>query len=437
MPSRHQSYNWPALVEKASAMIRAGKCQPTYVDIADKLKIPRPTVDDRFRSLGISLDLLPHPAKWPKVAPAKVSKRENVDGGQPDSFNGISAAEVVKLLRRSPLTLPDLADRLDRGRVTVSEALAQMIVAGYGIVREGQTVKVPPYRLPDRIPVLSDAKSRTFRFAVASDWHIGSKAAQVSALRAFLDVAVKRYGCQHVLVPGDICAGYGVYRGQANEVYAYAASEQLDALVNTIPKFEGVSYYVMGGNHDYSFMKSSGFNIVEAACRLREDWVYCGFDEATVPLTPDLDIVMWHPSGGVPYALTYRGQKFAAELAQRELVEIITGKKERPRTRFIFWGHLHVAASFPHGPIQVIGPGCFEGRNSYLKQKGLTPMIQGVVVEAKITDEGLIQEFTAHELRYVEQEDDWHNAWIPSQARQAHERIVPMFRLSKAKAAGG
>jgi hypothetical protein len=146
---------------------------------------------------------------------------------------------------------------------------------------------------------------------------------------------------------------------------------------------------------------------------------------------------MWHPSGGVPYALTYRGQKFAAELAQRELVEIITGKKERPRTRFIFWGHLHVAASFPHGPIQVIGPGCFEGRNSYLKQKGLTPMIQGVVVEAKITDEGLIQEFTAHELRYVEQEDDWHNAWIPSQARQAHERIVPMFRLSKAKAAGG
>jgi len=50
--------------------------------------------------------------------------------------------------------------------------------------------------------------------------------------------------------------------------------------------------------------------------------------------------------------------------------------QENP-VRFIFWGRLHASDLFPHGPIWVIGPRCFEGTNGYLKTRGLKPVIQG------------------------------------------------------------
>lgn len=426
--SRH-FHDWPELLRQAAELIRAGKVKPQGTELAKALGVNRNTFVDAMRKYGIGGEVLAYPDRWP--LPTAVQSDD-------PSFEGIRASRVISVLRRGgPMTLDQLGNALDRGAATVERVLGAMIAGGYDVVREEGRVKLAAYSIPERARVLSDESASRVAFAVASDWHIGSKAAQVSALRAFIEMAVKKYEIRHILVPGDICAGFGVYKGQANEVYAQGASEQLDALVNTIPEYSGVSFYILGGNHDYSFVKTSGFNIVKVASQIRPDWIYLGFDEAVVPLTKDLDIVLWHPSGGVPYALTYRGQKFAAELAQRELVEIITGKKDRPRTRFIFWGHLHVAASFPHGPIRVVGPGCFEGRNSYLKQKGLTPKIQGVIVEADITKDGLIQRYVGHEIEYVEEDEDWRNAYIPSVAKASTNRINPIYRVKSNKNGSG
>lgn len=428
---RTLAHDWPALTAKAAELIRSGKVRPTFSDLAGGLGVSRATLDGRFRESGITKDLLPHPDQWPAVtvtAPAKPTRPAGE--GAPASWEGLTWAMVAKALAKGPKTARELADLFDRGVPTIEKALEAMARDGQNVARSAQEYRLPPYAAPERAPVLSDSPSGHVRFAVASDLHIASKAAQVSAMRAFLDLAVNRYGCRHILVPGDVVAGFRVYRGQENEVYAASASDQLDALVNTVPTFPGVTFYVMGGNHDYSWIKGAGFNIVQLACQQRPDWVYMGYDEATVPLTPDLDVAMWHPSGGVPYALTYRGQKYAEQLGQRELTEVIVGQKERPRTRFVFWGHLHVSASFPFGPIRVVGPGCFEGRNSYLKQKGLTPMIQGVVIDADITPEGMISEYTERAIPFVEKEDDYHNAYSPQAARAARARHVePLFYL--------
>lgn len=426
-------HDWPALTKRAAALITSGQVEPQFTALADALKIPRPTVDTAFRSLGITADILANPDRWPKVEARVVSKHNTVSDESGRLFQGLRAEDVITWLRKRPMTLPALANVLDRGTDTVQAAVKEMIAAGFGIQEESQLLSVPKYVQPQRAPVLSDAKSRYVKFAVASDWHTSSKACQISALRAFLDLAVKKHGCTAILVPGDLTAGQGVYRGQQNEVYAYGASDQKDALINAVPAYPGVTYYMLGGNHDYSHMKQSGYDIIRDSCQARPDWIYLGYDEAVVPLTEDLDIALWHPSGGVPYALTYRGQKYAAELAQRELYEVVSGKKERPRTRFIFWGHLHVAASFPHGPIRVIGPGCFEGKNSYLKQKGLTPKIQGVVVEAWLTDNNLIQHSVVHEYEYEEIEEDWRHAYIPSAVKAAAQRVTPMYTFKQNK----
>jgi predicted phosphodiesterase len=206
----------------------------------------------------------------------------------------------------------------------------------------------------------------------------------------------------------------------------------VDSLCNTLPQWKDTRYIMIGGNHDYSFMKMNGHNVIQAAAGKRKDFVYAGFDQAEIPLIErdhqvKASAVLWHPSGGVPYALSYRGQKFAAEVTRDELAEVVMDEKPSPTVRFVIWGHLHVADWFPYGPIEVFGPGCFEGTNGYLKAKGLRPTIRGLIVEADIAENGLIASTHIHPLNFMEREDDYHAAYNPMLAREAKMKIEPVF----------
>jgi len=139
--------------------------------------------------------------------------------------------------------------------------------------------------------------------------------------------------------------------------------------------------------------------------------------------------ILWHPSGGVPYAVSYKGQKFAAQISRQELTDVVVGEKPAPTVRFIFWGHLHVSDLFPHGPIWVIGPGCFEGTNGYLKTKGLTPVIQGIVMEADVTETGLITRIHPHPISFVEQERDYMCGWVPALERRPKTELDPLYSV--------
>ena len=118
----------------------------------------------------------------------------------------------------------------------------------------------------------------------------------------------------------------------------------------------------------------------------------------------------------------------AAEVTRQEMAEMVMEEKLSPTVRFVFWGHLHVSDFFPHGPIWVIGPGCFEGTTNYLKQKGLRPVVQGLVIESDITERGLIAGMHIHPFPFMEQENDYKAAWLPEQAREA-QRMEPVFGI--------
>jgi len=341
----------------------------------------------------------------------------------------------MEALKKKPLSLTELADALDRGSTSVSGALDAMIADGYEFTREDNRI-MADYQPAPVLPTLWDQPRERIRFAVGSDVHFGSRHMQASSLLRFIRLAVEEYEVRHFLWAGDMTAGVGVYRGQANDLYAHSAEDQLESLVKTIPHYDDVQHIMIGGNHDYSFMKQNGFNIVKTACEKREDFTYAGFDYADVPLTQDkrgnvtASAVLWHPSGGVPYALSYRGQKMAAEVTRQEMAELVMEEKHSPTVRFVFWGHLHVSDMFPHGPIWVVGPGCFEGTNGYLKQKGLRPVVQGLIVEADVTDKGILAGVHLHPIPFLEQEDDYLAAWVPQSARDA-ERIEPVFGVTK------
>lgn len=353
----------------------------------------------------------------------------------PPQYHNILPAQVTAALSERPLLLMELADKLDRGVSTVEQALEAMIADGYEFTRRDNRIH-SDYQPAPPIPTLWDQPKQRIRFAVGGDVHFGSRHMQASALLRFIRLAVDEYDIKHFLWTGDMTAGVGVYRGQQNDLYAFSAEDQLQSFVRTIPEYDGVRHIMIAGNHDYSFMKQNGFNIVRTACERRDDFTYAGFDYAEIPLMSNeqgqvtASAVLWHPSGGVPYALSYRGQKMAAEVTRQELAEIVMEEKHSPTVRFVFWGHLHVSDIFPHGPIWVIGPGCFEGTSGYLAQKGLRPVIQGMIIEADITDRGLVSGVHIHPIPFLEQEDDYRAAWVPSLSRDA-EYIEPVFGMEK------
>jgi hypothetical protein len=417
-------HDWPAIFKRAKELLRSGQAEPTFMSLGRALGINHATMHSAFkRRYGIA---------------SQVELRTlagSFHTGK-DKYGGIDPQKVLTVLRERPHSLGDLADRLDRGRTAVEAALAQMLQDNYGILRQDDQVSLPAYTPPDPLPTLYDDRAQRISFAVMSDLHFGSRHIQASALLRFIRLAHDEYGITRFFVPGDLTAGYGVYRGQQNDLYAFSADDQADSLVNTLPQWSDTQYLVIGGNHDYSFMKANGHNLPLALSRLRSDIVYCGFDQAEIPLVERdgrivTSAVLWHPSGGVPYALSYRGQKFAAELTRQELAEVVLDEKPAPSVRFVFWGHLHVSDWFPYGPIEVIGPGCFEGTNGYLKQKGLMPVVSGLIVEADLTSRGLVAACHVHPIRFVEREDDYHAAYNPVLARKVQEQVEPVFTIGK------
>jgi UDP-2,3-diacylglucosamine pyrophosphatase LpxH len=259
-------------------------------------------------------------------------------------------------------------------------------------------------------------------FAVISDPHFGSKACQITALNQFSEICRKK-SVKYIFMPGDITAGLGVYSGQQFDLYALTVDQQQDSVILNLPT--GFEWYALGGNHDYSFIKTNGHNPLLAIQTIRNDFHYIGFDQADVPILKGVDLKMWHPSGGVPYAVSYRLQKGIEQIAFDELTQIVRGVKESPTVRFVLAGHLHIQMQALFGSIFGMQCGSFEGQTNYLKRKGLIPAIGGWIVRAELDRHGLLKNFTAKFYVFPELKDDWknYNHNIPE-----HQITTPIFK---------
>ncbi len=352
-------------------------------------------------------------------------KREGLEAKGPESAPanevcGIPVESLLAEIKDEPRSLGELSHRFDRSEDTIRRSIEQLEAMSYEInqteaSRHVWSTKAPGIVAPPS--TLWDKEVWDFKLGVMSDPHIGSKATQISALNKAIDVMYER-GVRHVLVCGDINAGREMYSGQALDTVSERADEQmLLAKTYWAPK-DGLKFYLMGGNHDWSFVKRGGFNAVKELCKQREDFIYCGFNLATVPLTPDIDALMWHPSGGVPYAVSYRAQKMAEQVAMEQLMETLE-KNMTPKVRFLFCGHLHIFVQFWQGPIFVAHVGCFEGQTDYLKKKALYPHLGCLILEGSFTKEmALIRNMAVTHLRFTEIEDDYLNYPVPREEEE-------------------
>lgn len=351
--------------------------------------------------------------------------------------------EMFQLLKKGPISLDGLCSRFDRSPETMLKFLDNMRQVGYVVEKEKQYVHVnthiPPKLEFKPAKTLADLEGQEIVFGVASDAHFGSTHAQVSARARFIEIAYHEYGVRHIFDPGDITTGVNGYRGQewdlipsirpnSRRSVAKTTEAQIWLANQCTPRLPGLKYYELGGNHDYWHIVNSGIDAVARLAQGRDDMYYLGYDVADVPLTDRASIRLWHPSGGVPYSISYRLQKGLEQLAFDELSRAVE-LNENPKVRLLLAGHLHIEVKFHRGPMIAAHVGCFEGQTNYLKRKGLYPTIGGAIFKVRLTDGGLIQRVEYTFIPFAEVENDWMN-WPTPPVEDEYEpdEVTTIFR---------
>ena len=219
-----------------------------------------------------------------------------------------------------------------------------------------------------------------------------------------------------------------MYAGQEMELYAYGSDEQVNATCERLPEIEGLHWYLLGGNHDASHYNHGGTNVVRRICNQRDDCTYLGFAQQDIPLAPGVLARLWHPRGGVPYAVSYRAQKGAEATIREWLLDEQWSEEERARIVLLQWGHVHVKGLFWYGNMMLLGPGCFEAQTDYETERALYPDIGAAVLEVTMTDNGFISDLNVLSWkRYKPVADDFRP--VKHADLLDCEEVEPLFSL--------
>lgn len=246
-------------------------------------------------------------------------------------------------------------------------------------------VSIPQIPGKDFKPTEFQYFKKFYRIGLVSDTHIGSKYQQMTLLYDAYKIFDERQ-VDFILHAGDVFDGVNMYRGHADELFLYDADQQLEYAVEHYPHSKGigrtVKTYLIGGQHDYSFIKQNGYNIIKHLCEKRKDLVYRGFYSAEFTIK-GLRIGLEHPGGGIAYALSYAIQKFIEDVGGYTLTRIRNKPEElKQLPALIVFGHYHKMMLLPYYMgIDSVGMPCFQSRTKYLQQKRHHPDVGCAIVE--------------------------------------------------------
>lgn len=221
--------------------------------------------------------------------------------------------------------------------------------------------------------IKSHSDSNTLIFAVVSDTHFCSTEERVNELHTFYNLCVEK-GIKTFVHAGDIVAGWGIYRGQENEVHTFGAQNQAEYVIKHYPKIKDVKTYFCTGNHDLSWWIRSGIDVGEIIAHERPDMIYLGQYAGELEIN-GIKISLLHPDKGGAYAISYNLQKIVEQIP--------SGRKPH----ILIAGHYHTSLYFFYRLIHCFQAGCFEGQTSFLLRKGINPVIGGWIVKVNIAND--------------------------------------------------
>lgn len=265
-----------------------------------------------------------------------------------------------------PKPAPPVDPTAEETEASMREKLSTM---GYKIV------KLSPDKMDRKFIVdPSMFEGELYRFGVVSCTHLGSMYQQLTYLKNFYRLCQDR-GIKAMFHCGDLVDGIKVYGGHEYELFLHGEKAQCDYAIENYPKMEnGGKTYVISGNHDYSFMKEAGCDILKRISERRSDIEYLGAFGA-YPMVGPVKVYLQHGAKGNAYARSYRLQKNIEQFAPEA------------KPDFYFLGHYHTGCYLPEyrNVFSALVP-CFQSQTPFERRLGLYPEVAGMVVEFTVND---------------------------------------------------
>ncbi len=313
--------------------------------------------------------------------------------------------QVLKIVGKGNVTVGEISRQIDRSSETVIKLIDSLRQKHYEVALDETRHQV--YLAHQPIQEFEATKfdyfRKFYRIGIAGDTQIGSKYQQMTLLHDAYRIFDERK-TDFNLHPGDVFDGVDMYPGHRDEIFLYDADQQLNYGVTHFPKStRGTKTYLIGGQHDYCFMKKIGYNIIEHLCEKRDDLIYRGFYSAEFEVK-GIKIGLEHPGGGIAYALSYAPQKFVEDLGGYILSRVRNKPEELGMLPVaIFVGHYHKAILLPNYlGINVVGTPCFQSRTKYLQQKRHHPDVGCAIAEIWLNEQG---NFSSFKVEFINMND--------------------------------
>jgi len=286
--------------------------------------------------------------------------------------------QVLDIIKTGAVSVGAISRQIDRSAETVIKAIDGLRDKSYEVNLDevSRQVSIPQEPSKEFKPTEFKYFRRFYCIGLVSDAHTGSKYQQMTLLHdAYADFNKRMV--DFVLNAGDLVDGKNMYRGQENEIFKHGADAQADYTIQNYPKLErGRKTYIIGGQHDRSFYRDGGYNIIRAICKERSDLVDRGFYKAEF-VVKGLKVGLQHPGGGVAYARSYRMQKII-----ENMMGFIHSIPTAEAPILQIFGHWHIPCHLPsYMGIDAVSLPCFQSQTPYLEQKGLMPVVGYAVAE--------------------------------------------------------
>lgn len=195
------------------------------------------------------------------------------------------------------------------------------------------------------------------KLLLISDTHLCSRYDRIDILK-YLYAKAEDKGIKHILHSGDFTDGRSNRSEHIYELKELNYEGQIDYCVDKYPSFNGKTYAIQG-NHDNWWYKSNGSEILKAIAKQRDDIVYLGSDVADLKIGK-LKIRLFHGTGGIAYAKSYKIQKYLDTIKLEEKPHILQT------------GHIHQAFYYKQDKTHCFQTGCLEDQTPFCRSMGFS-----------------------------------------------------------------
>lgn len=215
-------------------------------------------------------------------------------------------------------------------------------------------------------------------FCAAGDLHIGSVYTHDEHIKLMFDECEKEK-VDFITLGGDIVEGFSNRDGHVYEQSHIGYNAQKEHSVELLKNKTDVPMYLISGNHDRWYLKSSGADIVSDICKEIPNAEFIGHDEGDINLNDTTTLKLWHGEDGSSYALSYRIQK---------VIESLSGGT---KPGIMLFHHVHKMVYVLDRNIHCISPGSIQMQSKWMRGKRIAAHTGFTIIRIRLNKSGIAE----------------------------------------------